>query len=161
MQESDLNCTQPADIEACIQEAVACHCEQVTAELRSLVEDQRLAVAQLQQLSENLISACDRLQSGTEQSELGQDWHERMIVQNQDAYTEIVQITSSLTEEVFPTQRTWYGEKWRALTLPFRAGRFPQLSERDQLLILLEELGNIGPHHERLFGLLRKLDYPQ
>jgi hypothetical protein len=108
-----------------------------------------------------LIAAYERVQSGAGPSSPNQGWHDKMIAANRAAYSDLVEVISSLTEEEFPTHVTWYGKEWRTLTLPFRVGRYPTAAERDNLLILLEEVGEIGEHHKRLIEQLGELEYDQ
>ena len=69
-----------------------------------------------------------------------QEWHQERIETNAEPYGRIRELLASLTEEEFPTVRTWYGDAWRELVTPFQKGRFPAKIQRDRLVQLLNEI---------------------
>ena len=72
--------------------------------------------------------------------QLPQEWHQEKIETNAEPYGRIRDLLASLTEQEFPTVRTWYGNAWRELVTPFQTGRFPTKIQRDRLVHLLNEI---------------------
>lgn len=134
-----------------------CRCEATAAELMVLLAEQRAAMAQLQETSLQLAELFERALADLERAEPPHDWHARMIEQNRSPYQAIHDFLVSLQETEFPTERTWYGSKWKQLTLPFRVGRFPMEAERDQLVMLLDQIGD--PLTAKMLEPLSQLKY--
>ena len=68
------------------------------------------------------------------------EWYQERIETNAEPYGRIHDLLASLTEEEFPTVRTWYGDAWRELVTPFQNGSFPTKFQRDRLVQLLNEI---------------------
>lgn len=113
--------------------------QRLVTHAEQLAVEHALAVARVNQLDQE-VNQLYRTVSESTRFPLPGNWHQRLIDQNRSAYGDIQDMLSGLTEAEFPTERTWYGAKWRTLTRPFLENRFPTESQRDQLVSLLDEI---------------------
>jgi hypothetical protein len=105
-----------------------------------LIAKQELLVQRLDALSGELTQLYGNLAAKSSNFPLPLAWHQRLIERNRVAYDAIRVMLASLTEDEFPTARTWYGNAWNELTKPFRDHAFPTVAQRDKLVQLLGEI---------------------
>jgi len=124
--------------------------QQLREQSQQMAAEHSVAVARVEQLSEEMRQLYRNVADKT-RTPLPSNWHQRLIEANQPAYAAIRDMLGGITEDEFPTVRTWYGRKWKELIQPFAENRFPTESQRDGLLSLLDEI--LAAEHKRMIAM--------
>jgi hypothetical protein len=130
---------EPDQLLSSQQELIREH-ERLIQQLDQLSHKHASAVERLNEVTDRLCHLCADVATDSDSQQQPQSWHQRLIEQNLSAYEKIGGMLGSLTEDNFPTVRTWYGETWHQLVAPFMASQFPSEDQRDALVELLDEI---------------------
>lgn len=121
-------------------QALAAGQQRLVRESGRLAEEHTVLARRLDEVAEELQQLYKSLATDSRGPQLPKSWHQRLIEQNREKYTAIRDMLCGLTEDEFPTTRTWYGDAWRRLVKPFLEGQFPTPVQRDQLVKLLDDI---------------------
>ena len=121
-------------------QALALEQNRLVQESGQLAAEHEVLTQRLDEVTHELHQLYKTVSADSRPQKLPKNWHDRLIDQNRETYTAIHQMLTSLTEDEFPTTRTWYGDAWRKLIKPFVDGQFPTQPQRDQLVKLLDEI---------------------